>query len=142
MTETTRESFFSAFAVVGTAGFIIDATVFQLLYSTLGGYVLPRILATAVAVVATWYLNRRFVFRTAGIVSPANEFLRYVAVQSSGIAVNFSVYALLLTLSAALRQVPVAAVAAGALVALVFNYLGARHWVFSKAGIHRDNGHE
>ncbi|MBT8137251.1 MAG: GtrA family protein [Gammaproteobacteria bacterium] len=134
MTGDKRESLFPAFAVVGMVGFIVDAAVFQLLYSTLGGYVLPRILATAVAVVVTWGLNRRFVFRTAGTTGAAKEFVRYVTVQSSGIVVNFAVYALLLTLSEALRQVPVAAVAVGALVAMVFNYLGARHWVFAKTG--------
>ena len=122
---------FSAFAMVGVVGFAVDATVFQLLFSAGGGYVLTRLAATGVAVVVTWYLNRRFVFNTRHVAARGAEFVKYLTVQSTGIVINLSIYALMLVLFPALRPVPIVAVAAGAAVALVFNFLGSRRWVFA-----------
>lgn len=129
---------FSAFAVVGVVGFIVDATVFQLLFSAGGGYVLTRLAATSVAVIVTWYLNRRFVFQTHKATDRGVEFAKYLTVQSTGIVINLSVYALMLAFFPALRPVPIIAVAAGASVALIFNFLGARRWAFADTSDNKD----
>ena len=43
---------------------------------------------------------------------------------------NLGVYLALLNSVQALREVPVVALCGGALVAITFNFLGARYWAF------------
>ena len=58
------------------------------------------------------------------------EYARYLVIQSAGLVVNLGVYLALLNSVQALREVPVVALCGGALVAITFNFLGARYWAF------------
>lgn len=136
MSDKQPATLFPAFAAVGAVGFVVDAAMFQLLFSATGGFVLPRLLATATAIVVTWYLNRRFVFRTTHTPGRFAEFLKYLAVQSGGIVTNLTVYAILLYAFASLRDIPIVAVAIGALFALGMNFFGSRRWAFAAAYEH------
>jgi len=130
MTLQSTRSLLARFMAVGGSGFAIDALSFQLIFSAGGGLIVSRVASAALAITLTWYLNRHFVFRTHAVNRMGTEYSRYLAVQTVGLAVNFGVYFLLLSVFVSLRTVPIVALAAGAAAALTFNFLGARLWAF------------
>ena len=120
------------FGLVGVAGFASDASMFLLLTQGLGIGVLPaRIMAFVPATVVTWLLNRWLVFRTAGGTRrKRDEYLRHFGIQSIGIAINFAVFYLAVQLQLGLHSAQVVPLALGSLAAMLFNYAGARKFVF------------
>lgn len=122
---------FPAFVVVGGIGFIIDASILATLVHGYGwGDYTARIVSFAVAVTVTWYLNRRYVFAARKTLSRRSEYSRYLAVQLTGMTINFLVYSLCIASSQVMDSWPVLALAVGSAVALLFNYVGARMFVF------------
>ena len=121
------------FAVVGAMGFLVDAGLLQLLVSQTGlGVYLPRVISFPAALSVTWYLNRLWTFPEASGQLRRSQYGRYAAVQILGNMVNLAVYALALHLGPAWfsRHVVVPLAIASA-VAMVTNYLGARHWAYA-----------
>jgi putative flippase GtrA len=89
-----------------------------------------RLLSFAVAVTATWLLNRHWTFRDRKSPARGVEYMRYLTVQTSGALINLSVYSACLFFSEWMLSNPVAALAVGSGVAMVYNYLGAHHFAF------------
>jgi putative flippase GtrA len=122
---------FRAFAVVGGIGFIVDASILVILVHGYGwGDYTARVASFSVAVTVTWYLNRHYVFSAKKTLNRRSEYSRYLAVQLFGMAINFLVYSLCITSSTTMDRWPVLALAVGSVVALFFNYAGARLFVF------------
>ena len=124
------------YAFVGGIGFLVDAGVLSwLVAAELAGPIVARCLSFPPAVLATWVLNRRLVFTSSArsVGERAHEYGRYFTVQLLGALVNLGVYTLLVEHVATLRVWPVAALAVGSAVALLFNFLGAKYWVFLQA---------
>lgn len=123
---------FPAFFVVGGVGFVVDASILALLVHGYGwGDYTARIVSFAVAVTVTWLLNRSFAFADQRTGNRRSEYTRYLFVQGTGMAINFLIYALCIASSALMDRWPVLALAVGSAVALIFNYLGARIFVFT-----------
>ena len=122
---------FLRFALVGVVGFVVDAGVLQALFA-LGhwGPVEARAVAIPVAVFATWLLNRHITFPESHGGPAWISLARYCAVSAAGACVNFAVYTMLVSLSAAMAAQPLLPLAAGSIVALVVNYLGSKHFAF------------
>lgn len=122
----------SGFAVVGVMGFVVDAGLFYALTHGVGLAAIPaRLLAFFPATLVTWWINRSMVFRPrTSSASLPYEYGRYLAVQSTGIAINFTVF------SVAVYLWPTApsllALACGSGVAMVGNFVGARWLVFKR----------
>ncbi|PPJ48123.1 GtrA family protein [Rhizobium sp. KAs_5_22] len=118
------------FGIVGTAGFVIDAVLLWLLLETtpLGPF-LARAIAIAVALVATWYLNRSFTFG-ASRRSIAVEGFRYGSVGLVSSAVNYLIYSGLL-LSLPILQ-PMAALVIASIAAMAFSFFGYSRFVFRR----------
>jgi len=92
-----------------------------------------RALSFAAAVTLTWYLNRHWVFwRTS---DRKREYGAYFGVQAVGAAINLGTYALIIAVLPSLARLPVLPLAAGALLALLFNYSAASRWVFAAAPV-------
>lgn len=120
------------FAGIGGIGFLIDAAILTLLVNGGGmGPVSARAISFTLAATATWYLNRRWTFRVAGNASQGSEYARYLAVQIVGAVINLAIYLLVLAFQPQLGRVPVIPLAAGALVAMGFNFIASRYWVFA-----------
>ena len=121
------------FAVVGTIGFLVDGAILQALVS-LGGWgpVPARFASFSVAVVVTWLLNRRFTFQATGPKGPPplRSVARYIVVSVAGAGINVGTFTALVLLSDAMAAFPIIPLAAGSIVALVFNYLGSKHFAF------------
>ena len=97
-----------------------------------------RLLSSAVAVVATYALNRVWAFRAqVGILRGLGL---YIAVQSLGFLCNLSIYSALYLLVPPPWNAPLACLAVASALALVINYLGAKLIVFRAAGQSRDAG--
>ncbi len=124
---------FAAFVAVGTVGFAVDAGVLTALvrYGGANPYA-ARIASFAVAVVATWALNRRFTFESSAdsATARASEYGRYFSVQVIGASANLVVYSICLMIWPQLIAWLVMPLAVGSAVGLIINFLGAKLWVF------------
>jgi putative flippase GtrA len=119
---------FLTFCVVGVAGFVTDALTTLAATQLLGLDPLPgRAIAFLVAASITWYLNRRYTFRsTAGSRSLAP----YLALTGFGALINIGVYRTWVQTAGAAPVQLVTGVALGSVTALAFNFLISRYVVF------------
>ncbi|WP_425084663.1 GtrA family protein [Ruegeria profundi] len=121
---------FFRFCVVGTIGFITDATVLALLLENGVSHYVARILSFPVAVFATWWLNRVWTFSTANRTRTGRQIVRYFTVQILGAIVNLMTYLLVLLFIEKTVVNALFALSVGSAAGLVVNYLGARRLVF------------
>jgi putative flippase GtrA len=120
------------FAVVGTAAFVVDTTVLYVaLWAGLGLYS-GRAVSYVVAATFTWYGNRSITFATHahGMTAVAAEWVRFLLTNLVGGAVNYAVYAALVSQSEFVRAYPVLAVAAGSIAGLSVNFTLSKLLVF------------
>jgi putative flippase GtrA len=118
------------FVAVGGAGFLVDAGVLALLlWATPLDPFTARIGSIAVALVATWQLNRHLTFG-ASSRSIAVEGARYGGVGITTSVINYCAYALAIWAVPAMP--PLLALAFGSAMATVFSYLGYSRLVFDR----------
>lgn len=117
---------FARFLLVGTIGFVVDASAFLALHALLP-LIPARVSALLIAITATWWLNRRFTFAST---TPRRwaEWARYAAGSALGASVNATVSLGLLWQIP--RSEPVLAVAIGSVAGLAVNFLVAKHVAF------------
>ena len=117
------------FCIAGGIGFLVDAGVLTALVNGLGWHhYAARAVSFGLAVTVTWQLNRRWVFeRTADARS---EYLRYLSVQVVGAAINLGTYVVAIEMAPQLATVPAIPLAIGAALALLFNFVASRAFVF------------
>lgn len=126
--ETER---FLRFAIVGGAGFVVDAGLLALLHHGVGvDPFTARLISITVAALTTWRLNRLVTFG-ASPTSQTTEGLRYATVAALTAGFNYAVYALMLVVWPALA--PVAAAILATLAAMTFSYLGYSRFAFRGA---------
>lgn len=135
--ERIRGSRFLRFAIVGAAGFFVnEAALFvalRLLY--LGPYV-GGVFAFLVAVTFTWLGNRVLTFREQAAKDGggmAAEWLKFVAANGLGFAVNYAIYATLVTFARAPLNSPYVALGCGTLAGLALNFTLSKRLVFRAA---------
>ncbi|MBW3656417.1 MAG: GtrA family protein [Gemmatimonadetes bacterium] len=117
------------FALAGVVGFAVDGGVLQLLVSWGGwGPIAARAISFPAAVVATWLINRTMTFQDQGPLG--RSLLRYFVVSLGGASVKFVVYTALVLASAQMAALPIVPLAIASVVALMFNYLGSKHFAF------------
>lgn len=122
------------FAVVGGAGFLVDASVLSFLVQLAEmGLYLSRAVSFLLAVSLTWYLNRTWTFGTTNNKRKRKEYVRYTLLQIVGALINLGVYVYFIETVEKMSQYPVIPLAIGASVALVFNYFFSRKLVFIKS---------
>ena len=111
---------FSRFALVGASGFVIDALV--LLAGLAAG--LDPFTARLIAVLAAM----SFTFG-ASPGHPLREWLRYMAANGAGAALNYGIYSLLLLLFAP-TLTPLVALCIASVLAMLVNYWSNGRFVF------------
>jgi putative flippase GtrA len=129
-----RGSQFLRFAAVGAAGFLVNEAVLfvGLEFLHLGVYA-GGVFAFFAAVTFTWWGNRVLTFReqaAKGVHGAAAEWLKFVAANGLGFAVNYAVYATLVTFARAPLNSPYIALGCGTLTGLVFNFAMSKRFVF------------
>lgn len=121
------------FALIGSAGFCVDGGILTLLSRIMEiDIYLSRIASFTTATITTWLLNRRFTFQAddVSVSHKQQEYFRYLTVQIGGSLLNMGIFSLLIFSYPALRGIPIAPLAVGALFGLIFNYNGCRFWVY------------
>lgn len=119
------------FGLVGTVAAAVDMAAVEALIR-LAGFNLysARVFSYLAAATAAWAMNRHYTFAAADRARPLRQWLRYLGSNALGGAVNYSIYALLVSGAATFASRPWLAVAVGSLGGMVFNYVVARHYVF------------
>lgn len=123
---------FFMFALVGAAGFFVDAGTLLFAHHVLGlNLYAGRVLSFLTAATFTWQLNRKLTFRDAASSSGAlTQWLKFLSANAIGGLINLGVYAVLIARLPVAREHPVLAVAAGSISGLVFNFAISRLVVF------------
>jgi putative flippase GtrA len=134
--ESRIDLAFIRFGLVGTAGFIVHATMLHLMVDVVGVNAYAGWLAGfTVAVTATFLLNRAFTFRQPNHHGPLGQALLYLMVQGAGAATNFAAYAAAIVLVPQLRHALLIPLALGSIAGLCLNFLGAKHLAFRPAKV-------
>lgn len=121
------------FVLVGAIGFLIDAGILTALMTGFGfGHYGARAFSFTVAVTATWYMNRRWVFERNAVRMSGREYTSYLLVQVIGAVINLSAFVAVIEFVPHLAKAPVIPLALGAAVALMFNFSASSRFVFSE----------
>jgi len=124
--EATR---FVRFALVGGAGFLVDAGLLALLHHGAGlDPFTARLISITASASTTWRLNRGLTFG-ASDRSQAAEGIRYGMVAALTAGFNYCLYALALIAWPDLP--PIAAMIGATIGAMLFSYLGYSRFVFA-----------
>jgi len=121
---------FAKFLIVGGIAFFIDASLLQSLVSV--AEVSPfvaRIFSFSGAVTFTWWMNRRYTFKSERSAS-LREFMQYITTQSLGLGINVGIYSLCLLSIDITATYPVIALVPATGVALIFNFVSMKKIVF------------
>jgi putative flippase GtrA len=125
---------FLRFGLVGTAGFLVHASVLNLMVYEVGvNRYIGWVAGFSVAVVATLLLNRAFTFRRPSHHGPWRQAAIYLAVQGFGAAANFATYTAAIALFPPLGRMLVIPLALGSIAGLCLNFLGSKHLAFRPA---------
>jgi putative flippase GtrA len=121
---------FIRFVIVGATGFLVDAgTLWLLLTFSPLGPLSARVIAIALAMTATWLLNRTFTFG-ASKRSVVVEGFRYGVIAVITSLVNYGIYAGLLIMAPLLS--PYAALVFASIAAMLFSFFGYSRFVFRR----------
>lgn len=122
---------FARFAVVGTAGFVVDSASLTLALQLGAGFLAGRGISYLVAATFTWWLNRRWTFAPTGD-SYLGQWAKFVSANAVGGTINYCVYAaLIFGFPALFKACPILAVAFGSVAGLAMNFTLSRRFVFS-----------
>ena len=120
------------FVVVGTVGFLVDASVLLMLVKFTDTNVhFARLVSFLTAVTVTWMANRLFTFADKKSRYLAGEWFRYIFVNSVGGLINLLVFSTLIVARPALEQTPVIPLAIASLIAMFFNFVAAGRLAFT-----------
>jgi putative flippase GtrA len=124
---------FFRFGAVGVIGFVVDAMTLVLMLSLGTGFYWGRACSFVVAASCTWALNRRWTFQDESN-RRARQWVKFLSVNSIGGAVNYGVYAFIVShLDGAAVVLSISAVAAGSISGLAINFLLSKRLVFRSA---------
>jgi putative flippase GtrA len=122
-----------SFAIVGGAGFAIEAVVMTVLTQFAGWSVwYARIPSFTLAVLATWLLNRTVTFAGRGLQRRSTEALLYGVIQLCGAGINLAIFALCLLWWPQLGRLPVVPLAIGALGGFAFNFAASNGLLYAR----------
>lgn len=117
---------FLRFCITGGIGFAVDFILLHAMLAVGAGPLAARFVSVSLALACTWWLNRRFTFRTEKRFS-WKEILGYLSVNGIGAAINYVVYSLCVLW---LGFTPAFGLVIGSAAALFFNFLGNKRFVF------------
>jgi len=124
---------FFVFTLVGAIGFAIEAAVIEAATRMFGiSPVFARCFSFPVAVTVTWWLNRKYNFRTIG--SRLSEGGRYLVAQVGGALANLAIFVVVLSAWPLAASWPLIGLGIGAVGGLGANFLLANFFVFRTPG--------
>lgn|SRR3990167_4432479 len=130
LTKTIFSAEFYFFAIVGSAGFLVDYSVFSILHCKFD-YELSRALSIFTAASFNWLANRTITFKVEKRATHI-EWLKYLSVSAVAAAINFSVFIALTRISPLMKEFFVIPMALATGVSMWFNFFCSKFYVFSK----------
>ena len=122
-----------SFIAVGAVGFAIDAGLLAALTHGAGWSPwVARIPSFVTAVTVTWLLNRHLTFAGRGLQRRSLEAIGYGTIQLCGALINLAVFGFCLGLFPQLTALPLIPFAAGAAIAMIFNYVAASRLLYAR----------
>ena len=132
--EKLRQSRFLRFALVGTAGFVVDESVLFVMQRFIGLDPLTgRVVSILAAMTFTWWGNRNLTFhdhKAFGAAAMAREWMRFVAANLLGALINYGSFAALVHFAPTPANNPYLATAVGVGIGLLFNFTLSKRLVF------------
>ena len=124
---------FIFFGIVGTIGFIVDASILlYLVHIENFSIIFARTLSFIVAVFATWILNRYFTFSNKiKKSSKSKEYIKYLSVQTAGAGVNLLIFFSLIYIFEPLKNILIIPLAIASIVAMFFNYFMIKNRIYT-----------
>ncbi len=121
------------FALIGGIGFATEAVLLTSIIRLAGWPPwqarLPSFLA---AVLVTWTLNRRYTFPGRGLDHASLDAIAYFCIQACGAAVNFLIFLACLAYFPKAHEVPLLALAVGAIGGFAFNFGTSKVLLYSR----------
>jgi len=123
---------FLRFGLIGAGGFVVDTSVLWLMIHGVGlDKYSGRGVSFMAAVTFTWFGNRTLTFRDrAARTGLLREWAKFVAANAVGGCINLATYTALVTFAPPPASNPFAAVFAGVLAGLLFNFALSSRVVF------------
>jgi putative flippase GtrA len=120
---------FNRFAIIGSIGFLTDASTFYFL-SEHAYFVIDwaRVIAFIIAMVVTWLGNRYFTFTAAKKAKVSVQFIKHTCCALVGFSINFLIFQSLISMDTNLAI----AFIVGVLGAMVSNFFISKHVVFTQ----------
>ena len=128
---------FLRFALVGCAGFLVDAGVLNAVLLLGADRYSGRLVSYLAAATFTWALNRNYTFRAQRDTRLLGEWGRFLAANAVGGLINWTTYAILVSVSTTVFAHPAIGVGAGSLAGLVVNFTLSRRFVFGAETVQR-----
>jgi putative flippase GtrA len=119
------------FGLVGVLGFVVDTGVVDGMRFVHGNLYLDQAIAYLIAATVTWWLNRRFTFKTKATPS-WREWGKYLLANLSGGIANYLVFVFATMFSRFIYHHAIIAIALGSLAGLVFNFIFSSLFVFTR----------
>jgi len=120
------------FSLVGGVGFIIDVSIFTLLYQKCElQMVQARVVAFLVAATATWFGHRCFTFPSTGINNKLIQWKKFITIACFSALPNFLVFKLVVSVIDMGFLSVYIAMAMGVLAGMISNFLLSDRWVFT-----------
>jgi putative flippase GtrA len=119
------------FGIVGAIGFLIDSSILYLLTRNGMNPLVARCVSFPIALGTTWLLNSRWTFTADQARLPrSDQRMRYAGTQLIGLIINYTTFAVALRLLGSTSLHAVLALAIASVLAMLFNFAGARYFVF------------
>lgn len=118
------------FVIIGSLGFLIDATIFYL-FSFQFDIFISRFFSIITAMMFTWLANRLFTFKMDSCIT-VGEFLKYIVVNGIGALINFGIFIFLCKFSVFLSKYFIIAMIFSTLIAMLNNFIFSKVFVFKK----------
>lgn len=117
---------FGRFLIVGSIGFLVDATIFTLILQVAASPHFARLAAFVIAVCVTFGLNRRYTFADRD----NGSLWRYGVVQSIGAGINMAVFSTIIWHPVFLPWQYYVGLTAGSIAAMFFNFFMSHRYAF------------
>lgn len=121
------------FGLIGLNGFIVDLSVYAMLFLTLG--MPPEVARGAAywtAATCNWFFNRTFTFSDRRQSAHLTQWTKYLAMCAVSFIPNFATFWILIHWVPVFAAHTVLALIAGVMAGMIFNFVIASRWIFPR----------
>lgn len=124
---------FAGTAAVAFELFFIEASN----YFLNSGHIIPRMISLPIAIIFTWYINRRYGFKV-NKAPTVKEFLKYLNSNFIAQSTNFFLYLVLISYVSTFQKKPFLSLIIATSVSVLFSFLLYSKYVFAKKKPYND----